>query len=177
MKKLLSVIILISCFMPILSKAQCRISKEALDNGAQSYDGENICIYKNEDLENGIQAAYLQMIVIQKGNNSSLLQFVVHISVYSSGSKQLISPNSVQFKFADGQKLEFSTENILTDLKKGVKVREAIFPIKMNDFKMFQATNLSAIKITDNKTNDILICIPDKDAVSKQSNCIAEAVN
>jgi hypothetical protein len=171
--KLLTLVFLINWVLPLISEAQCKVSKESLGNNVVSYDGENIPIY--EDSSNGLQSAYVSMIVWKKGDDVNSLKFFVHVSVYTSGSKTGLSPNVVKFRFSGGQVLEYNTDDIISSLRKGIGMKEGLFPLGPNDIKVFQTTDLLSIKVVDNKSNSIIMGHPHNDEVQKQSNCIQEA--
>jgi hypothetical protein len=175
---LLLIVLLFGCMMPISSKAQCDVSKDIIEGAAIGYYGKHLSIYRNEDLENGIQTAYLQMMIVQKEKNSTFLKFAVVIIVGSSGSKPQISPNKVQFEFMDGSRLELNTNNITSEFFQGTKLYLSTFQITKDKFMVFQKETLSSIKAIDTGTNNSLAFHPDNSqAILRQSNCIAEAVN
>ena len=168
--------------MPTLAKAQCTVTKEVLNDGVINYTGANQPIYKNQDLEYGIQSAYLQIVVMQKEKGSDLLKFAFTITILSSGGKLEVSPSVVEFTFADGQVLKFNVINkqpsgLTTIAGNTYKTNLGTFQFKLNDYLVFQKVNLSTIKIIDNDTKEFLLNKNVTDVILKQTNCIAEAIN
>jgi len=168
--------------IPIISKAQCTVTKDVENDGTITYSGLAQSIYRNDDLENGIQTVYLQMIVLQKEKNSSLLKFALKISNYSKGGKPEISPRVLEFTFVDGTVLQLkaigeSQSNLMEISGNTYRMNINMFQFKLNDYTTFQKTNIASIKIIDGRTNGGLISNRNGDVMLKQSNCIGEAIN
>lgn len=174
-RKLIIATLFVGLMLPALSKAQCTVTKEVLGDGVVSYDGSNISIY--EDSINGLQQAYLSWIVWKKGDNANSLKFFLHISTYTLGIKTVVVPNVVQFSFSNGRILEYKTQDILSNTRKGVKMSEALFPLEINDFKIFKTMGILSIKISDDTTNRIIVGHPQSDGITKQLNCLIEAAD
>jgi hypothetical protein len=179
--KLTIIIIVIGLIIPLTNYAQCNVSKEAQGDGSILYFGTNKSIYRNEDLENGVQSLYLQVITIQKEKNSSLLQYIFQVSCYTNGDKIEVLPITIKFTFVDETSIQLNAvgENKvgLIELSNGrFKTNTDLFTFTLNDFLSFQKKDVKSITVTD-KMNASLIANRNINTVKELINCIASSVS
>lgn len=178
MKKI--IIILILTFVSILNQfsfAQCNVSTDSLDNGTKYFLCANEKIYDNDDLENGILVAYVQLVVFQNSVNKNLLQFAMLVDVGKSGSKQMVVPRQIKIYFTDDTTIELTAETLESPrMEKAatidVYMQKSTFRLNSGYYTTLQNKSISKIVISDNRTSNQLLCTPYKDILKEQANCI-----
>lgn len=182
-KKIIQISLLIGVIIPITSKGQCTVTKEVQNDKTISYYGKTQSIYKNEDLENGIQSVFLQMIIMQKEKGSTLLKFMFNITEYSNGGKAPVIPRTLELTFDNGSiiTLEALAENPtnLTEISgTKYKTNRSMFKFKSSEFETCMKTKLASIRVIDNETKESLSCTNNSDTMLiRETKCIAEALD
>ena len=170
MKKLflISIFTIISCY----SFAQCSI-KTSMEDDVKIYESSFERIYRNEDLENGIQAAYLKLLIYQNiGNKDVLNHFILINSVKSSG-KILIVPRKILVKFTDES--EFSLEaNEIGDIQSlnNSITQLGFFQLNNSLFSKILNNAISSLTIIDTRTGAKIISRPYAGLIKEQADCI-----
>lgn len=154
------------------SFSQCS-TKQSSYNGIIIYEATYESIYKNSDLENGIQAAYLRLVVYQNAEEKDNLQFYIKVNSAKSGAKTLVVPRQISIKYSDDKELRLQAEDLgQMKAQNGFVTQEASFKISNKILQEFQTKSVSRISITDIRTNNELIGKPSSNLIKEQANCI-----
>lgn len=158
--------------------SQCNVSSDIADDGTKIYMHSKEKIYANTDFENGILAAYAQLVVFQQGDNKDMLKFVLRIDAGRKGSKQMVVPRQIKIYFTDGLTIELTAESLESPrMVSGVFMQQSTFRLNSEYYTKLQSKSLSKVVISDNREGTQLICTPYKDILKEQSNCIVSKMN
>jgi hypothetical protein len=157
----------------IVSFAQCNITTTKSGSDIAHYaNAENI--YKNSDIENGLLAAYFQLVVIQNNENKDLLKFAFITKVLSKRPKATLVPRKITFFFEDNIKFDFLAADVsVTNPIIGVTQNQCNYGISLEQYKKFQSSKIEGILIEDTRTGEQITTSPFKGLIQEQANCIA----
>lgn len=158
--------------------SQCNVSNEVADDGTKIFMHSKEKIYANTDFENGILAAYAQLVVFQQSNNKDMLKFVLRIDVGRKDSKQMVVPRQIKIYFTDGVTIELMAESLDSPrMVSSVFMQQSTFRLNSDYYTKLQGKSITKIVILDNREGNQLICTPYKDILKEQANCIVSKLN
>jgi hypothetical protein len=154
--------------------SQCNVGNDVDEDGTRYYLHAKEQIYVNEDLENGIQTAFVQLVVIQHPTDNDLLQFVMLIDAGKRGAKKMVVPRQVQIIFTDRSKIALTAESLESPrIVEGISMQQSTFRLNADYYATLQSNSISEIIIIDNREGNQINCMPYKDILKEQANCIA----
>lgn len=157
--------------------AQCTVSKGKLNDNILNYRHRKEEIYKNDDLHNGIQSAYIQLGILQSIAAKNLMQFVLYVDVSAYGSYRMVVPRKIIIEFSDNSKLDLLAEQLLApSTVASIFVEHSIFRIHLDTFLQLQSKSITRITIIDTRLNLELVCLPYLDILKEQANCLVHSL-
>lgn len=163
--------------LSLKSISQCTVQSSSLTDGTLIYEASYENIFKNKDLENGIQAAYLKLVVYQNGTDNNKLQFFINVNSAKKGAKALLVPRKLIVNFNDGSNINIEAED-LEQIKSqnGFYMQASLFRINSRMFEDLQVKSITNVVVSDTRTNESFNGTPYSNLVLQQANCIASKI-
>lgn len=160
-----------------LNFAQCSIKKN--DSGEENIllTTSNEKIYRNEDLENGLQAVYAQSFLAVNKSNTNQVKFEIIISYANSRYKRDIVPREVTFLFESGTVLQFTADDKDSEKIGEADVEICYFRISLNKMQTIKENAIRGLSIKDNRTSNSLKINPYNKIFQEQIECLMKEYN
>ncbi|MBK0383489.1 SH3 domain-containing protein [Pedobacter sp. SD-b] len=129
-------------------------------------------IYRNEDLENGLQAVFANGMLVVNASDRQQAKFSLIISYAKTSYKPNIIPRRVNLQFSNGGSLTYSAETYDSPVISGMRTERCFFNVSLSDMNIIKNSAVSSLTITDNRTNLTLTIEPYSKIFQEQIGCI-----
>ena len=157
----------------LAAQAQCRVKSEAKEDGLYVQAAKER-IYRNTDLEEGLQSAYAAILVKKvKQGSMPVNRYFMLIYTAASGAKQLVTPRAVSVTFNRGTTLRLNADNFMTlERITGIRQEACTFELSYQQFEVVKSSAITSIQISDTRTGDVLTAQPYNAILQEQIACI-----
>lgn len=153
--------------------AQCNISTRDIDDWI-AIDAGTESLYTNEDLENGIFSISGSISLFFNKVDKSV-QFMIIVSMASSGSKKEIPPRQLSISLSNGELISLTAES-LSDPQYAGNAKQVIgsFTLPNKDYLQMKDNNVTSLTISDNRTGQSYSFSPYAGIFKEQIDCIVK---
>lgn len=157
----------------LAAQAQCRVKSETKEDGLYVQAAKER-IYRNDDLEEGLQSAYAAILVKKvKQGTMPVNRYFLIIYTAASGAKQLVTPRVVSVAFNRGATIRLNADNFMTlDRITGIRQEACTFELSYEQFEVVKSSAITSIQISDNRTGDAITAKPYNAMLQEQIACI-----
>jgi len=174
--KVLSIMLLVASALITKVNAQCAVTKSVLENNLISYTTDKERVYRNEDLENGVQMVQIQMDANQKAPNETQYSFNLYVFVGSSEPKMPIAPRVILLTLSNRTTLTLKANKIKTIHKEELTVNACTFELSSDDVDKITSYAILNMEILDNRLGANLKFKPYDMLILEQTTCLAKAI-
>jgi hypothetical protein len=157
--------------IPQTTIGQCSVTKEDV-NEAVVLSAKSEQLYKNEDLENGLQTVYSNCMLVVDKTDKDKVKFSIIVTYFKTSHKPTIVPRSLTFAFSNGQSLTCQADEYDTPYLSGIKGERCFFRVSVSDMNKIKDSALKAFVISDNRTGENLRMTPFSSIFQEQIECI-----